>query len=458
MNGTEQRAVETSFLRDILFIVFKRKIPLIVMFVLGVMIVTYGITTSVPEYEATARVLVKRTRQGYEMPTETQAVLKRSEVVNTELQIIMSAAVAEAVVDKLGLAEGKDRGAVIAQIENRIKARALPESDIIDIKFRHTKPEMAARIVNTALDAYFEIRKGVELSTQALAFLETQAARARAARDSVATEMAALGAAEGTHVAGRKVEMQMSLAERFRSMLVTIETDIDTRERQLAVVEEWLASGRPITGVEKGAIYDSEGVRKARGTLADLEIGLADTKARYTQDHPEVLRLERQIAATESVLVDEVQQALGSQRLRLDELRAEKRAIEEMMGDLRAADEQIAHTELQMRLLQHDMSLRVNQYEIIVGRMELFRITAATDPDLLNVAVVSRASVPVGPTPRPVNMRVVVGMFMIVFGILLVFALEKMDQSLQSREDVQRHLGIKVLASIPDRRFHRYGR
>jgi capsular polysaccharide biosynthesis protein len=47
---------------------------------------------------------------------------------------------------------------------------------------------------------------------------------------------------------------------------------------------------------------------------------------------------------------------------------------------------------------------------------------------------------------------------MIVFGVLLVFALEKMDQSLQSREDVHRHLGVKVLASIPDRRFHRRGR
>jgi succinoglycan biosynthesis transport protein ExoP len=458
VNGNGERPTETSFLRDVLFIVFKRKIPLVAMFILGVLIVTYGITTSVPEYEATARVLVKRTRQGYEMPTETQAVLKRSEVVNTELQIIMSAAVAEAVVDKLGLAEHEDRGLAIARLENRIRGRSAPESDIIDITFRSTDPKMAARVVNAALDAYLEIRKGVELSTEALAFLETQVTRARAARDSVAAAMADLGASQGSHILGLKVQSQMNIEERFRSMLVDVEKEIDTRQRKVAAVEEWLAAGHPVGSAGAGAIYDSDGVRRAQNTLADLQVQLADAKARFTPDHPEVRRLERQIAATESVFVDEVRLALDSQRLRIEELGAEKQAIETMRGQLTAADRKIADTELQMKLLQNDWAIRADLYEVVMSRMSMFRITAATDPDLLNVAVVSRAAVPTRPTPRPVNMRVVVGMFLILFGVLLVFALEKMDQSLQSREDVQRHLGVKVLASIPDRRFHRQGR
>jgi succinoglycan biosynthesis transport protein ExoP len=458
VNGNGERITETSFLRDVLFIIFKRKIPLLAMLILGVLIVTYGITTSVPEYEATARVLVKRTRQGYEMPSETQAVLKRSEVVNTELQIIMSAGVAEAVVDKLGLAEHGDRGAAIARLENRIKGRSAPESDIIDISYRSANPEMAARVVNAALDAYLEIRKGVELSTEALAFLERQAGRARAARDSVAAAMADLAASEGSHILGQKVQSQMNLEERFRSMLIDVEKEIATRKQKVAAVEEWLASGHPVGGADAGAIYDSDGVRKARGTLSELEVELADARARFTPEHPEVQRLERQIAATESVFIKEVELALGGQRLRLEELDAEKQAIEKMRGQLSAADRKIADTELQMKLLQNDWIIRTDLYEVVMSRMSMFRITAATDPDLLNVAVVSRASVPTRPTPRPVNMRVVVGMFLILFGILLVFALEKMDQSLQSREDVQRHLGVKVLASIPDRRFHRQGR
>jgi capsular polysaccharide biosynthesis protein len=49
-------------------------------------------------------------------------------------------------------------------------------------------------------------------------------------------------------------------------------------------------------------------------------------------------------------------------------------------------------------------------------------------------------------------MRVVVGAFTIIFGVLLVYALEKADHTLDRREDVHRFLGVKVLASIPERR------
>lgn len=458
MNGSAPHAIQSSFTRDILFVIFKRKLFLIALFVIGVAIVGHGVTTSVAEYEARARVLVKRTRQGYEMPTETQAVLRRGEVINTELQIIMSAAVAEVVVDKLGLAEGVDRGWMIASMENRIRARALPESDIIDITFRHTNPDMAAEVVNATLDAYLEIRKGVALSAQAVRFLDEQVGAARAARDSIAGELAKLGAQEGMHARGLAAEMQMSHVDRFRTMLENVTADIDKRGRQIAVVEEWLVSGRSIMDVKPGAIYDSEGIRRTHTALADLGIELADTRARYQPDHPEVLKLEREIAATEAILHQEIEESMESQKLRLEELKAEKRAIEDMMADLRAADERIADTQLRMRLLEHDLGVRIDLYEIIVSRQELFRITAATDPDLLNVAVVSRASVPVAPKGRPVNMRVVVGVFTIVFGILFVFALEKMDQSLERREDIQRYLGVKVLASIPDRRSHRRGR
>ena len=68
------------------------------------------------------------------------------------------------------------------------------------------------------------------------------------------------------------------------------------------------------------------------------------------------------------------------------------------------------------------------------------------------MAVISRAEVPSRPSGQPVNMKIVVGVFTIIFGVLLVFGLEKADHSLDRREDVHRFLGVKVLASIPERR------
>ncbi|MCD4690948.1 hypothetical protein K8S17_05745, partial [bacterium] len=225
-----------------------------------------------------------------------------------------------------------------------------------------------------------------------------------------------------------------------------------SREEQLAMVREWLDSGADEGHVPSGQIYEMATVRQAKVELLRLELQLAEAHAKYTSGHPAVLKLERQIEATQMVLRSEVEQALVRQQMRLDEWKAERRAVASMLNDLHSEDEDIMEELLTIRLLEHDLSIRADLYGIIMDRREQFRITAATDPNLLNVGIVSRAAVPARPTPQPVNMRIVVGLFTIVFGVLLMFMLERMDNSLERREDVQRTLGLKVLATIPERR------
>jgi uncharacterized protein involved in exopolysaccharide biosynthesis len=148
-----------------------------------------------------------------------------------------------------------------------------------------------------------------------------------------------------------------------------------------------------------------------------------------------------------------VEQGVERQRMRLEEWKSEREVAQEILAELTSKDAEIARSELGIRMLEHDLAIWADFYALVADRMEEFRITAATDPSLLNVSIVSRATPPARPTPRPVNMKIVVGVFTIVFGILLVLALERADQSLGRRQDVQNLLGVKVLASIPDRGY-----
>ena len=459
MNTTKTNSVakatteDASFLRDVVYVVFKRKLVLIVFTIVGIAVMAYGFATAVPSYEAVARVYIKRLQSSYMMPAEPRGVLKRGEVVNSEINIIQSSAVAAAVVDRLGLAEDEsDRGMAIYNLEHAIRAQDMPEADIIDISYRDNDAEHAAAVVNAALDAYLEIRKGVSLNYDAVRYLDEQASRLKAERDSVAMAIAEFGGGSGNLAQGRRGEQQMGLQDRFMNELATLNSTIASREEQLAMVQEWLDSGADPAHVPSGEIYEMSTVLRAKTKLLEYNLELADAMSRYTPDHPEVQKLKRQIESTGGILRAEVEQALARQQMRLDEWKAEQRAIESMLEDLHADDEDIMEEALTMRLLEHDLSIRSDLYAIIMDRREQFRITAATDPNLLNVGIVSRAAVPARPTPQPVNMRVVVGLFTVVFGVLLVFMLERMDNSLERREDVQQTLGLKVLATIPERR------
>ncbi len=386
------------------------------------------------------------------MPAVTSAVLRRGEAINSELQIIMSTAVAAQVVDKLGIAEKKDRGLAIEEYQNRIKAKALPESDIIDIEFRDTDPEWAALVVNTALESYLETRARVALNYEAVDYLTSQAAKARAARDSVAERIAKLSAESGDLVQGSRGETTMGLKNKLWNQQLDLAARINSREVELAEVRKWLDESTDYSHVPSGEIYEMGTVATTYTTLINADADLASAKARYTPDHPEVKRLEREIAALQKLLRDEVERALKRQEMRLFEWKAQKQAVDDLLAKLNEQDADIADVTMQRRILEADLSARQDVYSIVLDRAEEYRVTATVDPNIQNVSVVSRAEVPSSPTPRPVNMKFVVGVFTIIFGILLVYGLEKADHSLERREDVHRFLGVKVLASIPERR------
>jgi uncharacterized protein involved in exopolysaccharide biosynthesis len=446
------RASETTLLRDIVYVVFKRKFPLIALLVIGSLIVAHGATTRESQYEATARVLVKRLRPDYAMPQVTSSVLRRGEVVNSELQIIMSPAVAAEIVDRLEIATGPERGLAIASMERAIRAHALPEADIIDISFRHADPEWAARVVNTALDSYLEIRARVSLNFEAVRYLDEQADRAKAIRDSVAHEIEKLGVEEGDLVQGLRGQMMMGLKDRLHNDQIELASRINSREEELAMVREWLDSDGDMRHVPSGDIYEMGTVRSVYIQVVDQAAELADAAARYAEGHPEVKRVRRELATLEGFLRDEVERALKRQYMRLAEWKAQKRAVDDLLAELDAQDADLAATAVRRRILEADLDARQGIYSVVLDHAELYRITAATDPNLQNVAVVSRAEVPARPTADPVNMRIVVGVFTIIFGVLLIFGIEKADSSLERREDVQRFLGVKVLASIEERK------
>jgi len=446
--GTQAGA---SVVRDLVFIVFKRKFPLLGLLLLGAAILAYGAATGEPEYEATARVFVKRQPMGYQMPAESQAVLRRVEVVNSEIQIITSAAVASAVVDSLGLAHGAGRTLAIQRLQKRIKAESPAESDIIDIRYRDKDPELAASVVNAALDAYLDTRRSVAYNSEALEFLNHQAGVVRAELDSIADEIAKLGGEHWQLSVGRRSEQQMGLGDRLLNELITLDTHIAMREEHLTLVEGWLAES-DMSHVPTYDVYEMPTVMEAKRLLLNVQEALADAKSRYAPDHPELQRLERQVEESSRVLRTEVEQAYMRQRAQIGEWKASRRAALDKYQELQSQNPGIAQDDVTIRLLEHELSIRADLYAVIMDRREQYRITAATDPSLLNVGVVSRAVVPAEPAAQAVNMRFVFGLFTIFFGVMLIMALERMDHTLERPEDVERSLGVRVLAWIPDRR------
>jgi uncharacterized protein involved in exopolysaccharide biosynthesis len=447
----EIEQTEAVLLEEILYVIFRRKLLIIALLLIAGLIYAYGVATEVDVYKGEATVMIRRLPLGYQMPSESRSVLKREEVVNSEIEIITSPAVAEAVVDKLGIAAGQNRERAVYNINKQIRAEAEPESNIIKISYSHPDGQRAAEVTNAALDAYLSVRARVALDYDAVNYLDEQAARVRGEVDSIAHEIEMYGAVEGELTRGLKSEQQMGLINRYKNELTGLEASVYAQEEKIALTEKWLESGQDITQAPSGEIYDRGTVQSAKNRHIEVEADLAKARSTYAPGHPEIERLEREKKAIAEIVRTEIQQALQRQKMRLEEWKAERDATARIIEELKSQNPALASENMQIRLLEHELAIRSDLYAVIMDRREQFRITAATDPDLLNVGVVSRASVPVEPSRSGINMKSVFAFFTLLFGLAFVFAVERMDQSLVRRSDVERELGLKVLAVVRHR-------
>ena len=447
----EIQQTEAVLLEEILYVLFRRKLLIIALLLIAGGIFTYGMLTEVAVYRAEAIIMIRRLPLGYQMPAESRAVLKRGEVVNSEIAIITSPAVAEEVVDRLGLAEGRNRARVIHNVRGQIRAEAEPESNIIMLSVSNTDAERAAEVVNAALDAYLAVRARITFDYHAVDHLERQALRIKAQRDSVGAEIVKCRAAEGQLSGDLRTDQHMSLVNRFVHQVADLDSKIYAWEEKIVLTEEWLSSGEDMTHAPSGDIYDMSTVQQTKLWYLDTKSDLATAQATYASDHPEIRRLERELTSAEEMVRTEIEQALRRQKMWLEERKAERRSTSRIVAELKAKNWRLSEENMQIRVLEHEFRIREGLYGVILDKREQFRITAATDPSLLNVGVVSRASVPTTTSTAGINMKSVFAFFTLLFGLAFVFAVERMDQSLVRRSDIERELGLKVLAIVRHR-------
>lgn len=84
---------------------------------------------------------------------------------------------------------------------------------------------------------------------------------------------------------------------------------------------------------------------------------------------------------------------------------------------------------------------------------ETAKVFMSTVKDIMlveNVQVIDDARVPNNPTkPRPIMNMAIAGVLGLMLGIFITFIMEFLDNTLKTKEDIEKHLGLPVLGMIP---------
>ncbi|NNE59955.1 MAG: polysaccharide biosynthesis tyrosine autokinase [Woeseia sp.] len=325
-------------------------------------------------------------------------------------------------------------------------------SRVIEIGFSSKDRQLAALVSNTVADLYLksQVETKIDAARRANEILEVQIS---SLRDKVRESDKAVEdyRKQSGLLKGADVTLTGQQTAEINSQLVLAEAGLAEAEARYQQIQSLMSSAG---GVESAAqVLGSPLVKSLREKQSELERNLAELSIVFGPMHPTIIKvkaekqdLERTIQAEMDKIVQGYENEVQIAKARYDSMRRSLNKLEREVGEANTA-------QIELRSLEREARANQAMLESFLSR---FKETSAQQDIgifLPDAKIISQADVPF--TASFPNKTLFLALSVVssaMLGLLLVFALESMDQGLRSSVDVEEGLGVPLLALIPSHR------
>jgi len=441
-------------LRDILFVLFRHKGRIALLFTVIVVAVIAKDLLSPPIYKATTSVLIQG--QTGEIPLLSKASLSLSqrERINSELEIIKSRPVAEVVLEKLirhkkHTPKGKNRDEQILNLQKGMEVKPVPGSSVIDISYRGRDPELVAWIANALAEAYLDYHLKVSRPSQADAFFAERIRVTKAQLDSLELMLRNFRKREGLISYQKQETLMLNKLESFDNALTEVKKNLISRRTKLERMRAIL-QGKNDLIIPSSDIADNPIILRLREKLIELKLKRNNLLEKYTRQHRAVRDLEEEIAKTQEELKEEIQRAIAIEEASLQALKAEEEALQSTVDYLLKDVKELPDKELVISRLERAIKNTQKIYSLLVEGYQRALISEAQDSRVANVKIINPAQIPLSPVaPRKVRNILLGILFGLISGLGWALLVEYFDHTIKTPGDIERYLNLPHLTSIP---------
>jgi polysaccharide biosynthesis transport protein len=448
-------------------ILIKRKWIIIAALAIGIAYAIFYIVTTVPQYEAVARVhidLSRSTNIGIEDLIEQKlgGGEDSSEKLQTEIRIMQSESVIMEVANSLDLYHKRpyselfkehpyngqlspvQRYNLIQAFQRATKVLVLPNTEVVEVHFLNSDPAVAANVANSIVDAYLDrdLRSRFEGTTRVSTWLTNQLTTVKKQvedsqksltdyqRENNLLTLDAQGSSLLTDSL-RTVNQQLAEAEADRIVKEARYRMAQTRNPDLLI------------SVAPGTVLGS-----LRTQQAELLVQAAQLKSKFGPDYPKVRELDKQLASVQADIDTEINELTK----RFEEEYNAAVKTEGLLQDRLNKTKQDAYKEnesaAQFDILKHGAESASELYDGLQMKLKEAGITAGLNSN--NVDIIDRASIPPYPVlPKKLSALVFGFLGGLIGGIALAFFIESLDDTIRTSDDAEAVSQLPTLAVIP---------
>jgi capsular exopolysaccharide synthesis family protein len=343
--------------------------------------------------------------------------------------------------------ETSDESALVTAFISRVDVLPVPDSRLVDVTFVSTDSQLAARAVNALIDEYVAQNLEVKLqSTQnMLEWLDNEVAAQQKKVEDSERQLAEYRDRQNAMSLDDKNNIVVSRLNALNDAVLRARTTRIEKEAQVNQVR----SMAPTTSADSlQVVSQNPQVQKYKSELAELQRQKAQLSEKYGDKHPEILRVNAELANAQRQLELETAKALQVVQNEFERARLEERTLAAGLEDAKRDAQDLSRKSVSYNVMEREARSNRTVYEALLQRANELRVSSNSRAN--NVRVIDHAEVPKAPiTPtgrRTWLLSIAVGL---VAALAVAYGLDYMNDTIKTPEDVTRHLKMTFLGLVP---------
>ncbi len=421
-----------------------------------------------PRYRATAQLLIEQKAPDVlDFEKNPRAAEAWDDFYQTQYRLLQSRLLARKAVLRLGLLQDASFAGALSAGEQAAAVEAAPgtspameqavdrflsglrvqpvrNSQLIAITFESDRAALAARAANAVAELYIQqtLDFRYRVSAEAGAWLDQETAEHTR---KVSEAQRALQEFQDREGLGDIEERRLLLEQKLKDLGAAVNAAKTRRLEKEALSRQMQSAGNP---EELPDVVRSPLVQSLRTELGALERQQQQLAQRYLDEHPEVVKVRRQIEDTRAKIATEARRVV---RAAANDTRAAQEQEASAAGALAAAESEahaLARRAVKYDELKRDLTASQRLSESLLTRQkqtEVGREARVSNVHMIDAAVVPRSPV----RPRPARDLALTVLLAVAAALAAAFVRDYFDGSVGKPADVQL-LGQALLGVIPE--------
>lgn len=342
-------------------------------------------------------------------------------------------------------APGADDSAMARAFLDRIEVSPNRGTQLVDVSFVASDPAFAAHAVNTLADEYVAQDLALKVSS-----LEASLARltAEVVRQQALVQDSELKLAEYREQqdAGALADNQNIVVARLTQLNEAVTKARTERIQREALWNQVQAAGADVDTLS--VIVRNPFIQTLKAQVTELEREEARVSERYGNRHPDLLKVQDQLANARRQLQAEMGKAVQNARSDYENALAQEQTLSQALREQQGAASALGRKGVDYTVLQREAESNREIYNMLLQRERELRVIANSRGS--NIHVLDRAEPPTAPfTPNHRQAWLYALLLASAMGIGAAFAADYLDETVRTPEDVSRRLKLRLLGLVP---------